>query len=831
MKRFYSLLRQHGFWSSVRLVRHSLSSAGWRTTLGRIRAHLRLARNDPRTNYESDRRAQAGYVRAYARSPLKGRRRMLEDLLQAERGYRGVILYPASYRLEMRQRPEHLLAALADQGWLCLMLTIGGDVPYLRRHGPRLYATNLYEDALAYYRQRDVVLYLTFPGHLYVAKFLQRAYCIYDVLDRMQIFADFGPAMVRDHRELLQQADLVLCSAPPLFEACSEFAKRCLLVPNGVYPEHFASVRSPAPTSPVVVGYYGAISELLDFDLLEAIADLPEVELALAGPVVPFDRTQAVELQTRTDALFARRNVRHHGVVEYEALSGFMQGVHCALVPFLVNADTDAVSPLKLFEYLAAGKPVLATPTRSVQQYAPEVFVGDAAAITARIRDGSWRQTDPERCAALLARHTWPALLRPIEVELEQYVRATAAAAGSIPTRPVAPAKRVDIINISFFDWNGETPYKGGAERYVRDLAFLCQRLGCSVRILQNANFAFTRRFEEIEVIGVPLAREVDFPALSRGFAAQTSDADLVIASPLELACRFFPTRNVIGINHGIHWDTRTACLDTFSLQTFKLVQEALQRTDACVCVDTNFINWVRSFEWRLARQLQYVPNYVDPAQFRAVPKDFYAPRLTVLYPRRLYDPRGFHETLDAFEFLLHGSDALELHLCGQANGADAERARRAVARHGGKLSWYELGLQDVHKAYEKSHIVLVPTMYAEGTSLSCIEGMATNNAVIATNVGGLPNLVLDGFNGLLVRPDTWDIAFALRRLLEDRDLAAQLARNALEVSATLHKERWEQRWTEILGAVIHLPADERPESLAAPTRNGPTLRVAGRAS
>src|SRR5690606_14785979 len=355
MKHIVSLLRQHGLRTSLHHVRRSLRNAGVKTTWNRILAHVRAARSDPRTTYESNRRAQANYVKAYARAPLKTRRRMLDDLLHAEGGHRGVVLYPASYRLEMRQRPEHLLRGLAEDGWLCLMLTIGGDQPVLRRHGPRLYSTNLYEDALACFRHEPVVLYLTFPGHCYVADFLQRAFVVYDVLDRLQIFADFCPAMAKDHRALLARADLVLCSAPPLYEENAPHAARCLLLPNGVWPQDFAGGGRPATERPVVVGYYGAISELLDFDLLDAIADLPDVRLLFAGPVVPFEPNQAVELQTRTDALFARRNVSHRGVIAYEDLAGFLREVHCAIVPFLGNDDTDAVSPLKLFEYLAAG--------------------------------------------------------------------------------------------------------------------------------------------------------------------------------------------------------------------------------------------------------------------------------------------------------------------------------------------------------------------------------------------------------------------------------------------------------------------------------------------
>ncbi|MEO6595656.1 MAG: glycosyltransferase [Planctomycetota bacterium] len=786
----------------LRDVYKSCQEVGVRGTWTRIRGRLKRGRVDPKTLYENNHRSQEEYFRAYFRAPLKTRRKALEDLLHAERGYRAVILYPASYRLELRQRPEHVLRAFAADGYLCLMLTIGGDAPIVRRHGPRLYATNLFEDALAYFRNTRVVLYLSFPGYRYLSSLMPRAILIYDVLDRMEIFANYCSAMGRDHAALRSAADLVMCSAPPLYEETAPGTKRCLLVPNGVYAEDFAATVAPPSPPPVVVGYYGAITELLDFDLLDAIADIEEVRLALAGPVTAFKPDRAIEVQTRVDALLARRNVRHHGVLAYEDLSGFLAETHCAIVPFIVNSETDAVSPLKLFEYLAADKPVLATPTANVKQFTREIFVGAREAIVERIRSGRWREVDRQGASELVQRHSWTALLRPVKAVLDELQPAASRSTVELTEKP-----KVDIININFFDWNGETVYKGGAERYVHDLAKLCERMGCSVRILQNANFDFVRRFRDIEVIGLPLVKQLDFPALSKGFAEHTREADLVIASPLELACRFFPTRKVIGINHGIHWDARTTRIETFSTRIFDLIQESLQRCDECVCVDTNFINWVRSFEWRMAQHLHFLPNYVDLAEFRPVAKNFGDSRLTVLYPRRLYDPRGFHETLDAFAFLMQSTDSLDLHLCGQATGADADRARRAIAMHPERIRWYELPMEQMPEAYAKSHIVLVPTMYAEGTSLSCIEAMATNNAVITTNVGGLPNLVLDGFNGLVIRPDTWDLVAALKRLVGDRDLTARLARNASGVAQSLGKERWEQSWARVIESVLPLPA------------------------
>ena len=59
---------------------------------------------------------------------------------------------------------------------------------------------------------------------------------------------------------------------------------------------------------------------------------------------------------------------------------------------------------------------------------------------------------------------------------------------------------------------------------------------------------------------------------------------------------------------------------------------------------------------------------------------------------------------------------------------------------------------------YSKTDIVLIPTFFSEGTSLSCLEAMSSGRIVVATNIGGLNDIVIDNFNSLLAKPTTKDI-------------------------------------------------------------------------
>ena len=804
-------------------VLQSLAQNGLRPTLAKVSRFMASGppaglgpRAKPNEIYKYTRDSQDRYVRAYAQLPSKTRRRVLEEMLHAEAGHRGVVIYPATHTLKLRQRPEHVLQSLADDGYLCLILKIGGNQATLHQRGVRLYESNLYEDVLAYFRDAPVTVYVTAPMHRYVAELMPQAFVIYDVLDKTEIFANYCTAMVADHEAMLKRADLVLCSSSALYADVVKRCRHACLIPNGVFPADFTPSVAPPDPPPLVIGYHGAISELLDFDLLDSLAALPGVELVLAGPVAAFAAARRDGLVTRTEALFARANVTHLGVLGYDEIKDYMGRIHCGLIPFLVTSATDVVSPLKFFEFVAAGKPVLATPTRTMTEYADVVLVGDAAALVTAVTGGHWNKRDPSRCVELIRRHTWTELTVPVKSALD-------AREYRLPATPKAPAAtRVDIVNFNFFDWHGESVYKGGAERYVCDVARLCKGMGLPVRILQNAHAPFERNFLGIDVVGVPIVDKMDLRRMSRGYVPITADSGLIVASPLDLASELDPGKRVIGINHGIHWDGRANRAFNFDPAAHRPILEALRVADACVCVDTNFINWVRTIDWALAQHLDYIPNYVDGDQFSPALKDFAAPRVVALYPRRLYEARGLNETLEAFDFLLPRHANLDLHLCGQASPEDAERTRHFVARHPGRVSWYELDMDDMSQAYARSHIALIPTAYSEGTSLSCIEAMATRNAVIATNVGGLPNLIIDGFNGLLIRPDTWDLVRAVERLLEDRELATTLAQNALDVSRAFGKARWAQQWEALIRSVMQLPDQRQRPGEPAQSPNMP---------
>ena len=379
---------------------------------------------------------------------------------------------------------------------------------------------------------------------------------------------------------------------------------------------------------------------------------------------------------------------------------------------------------------------------------------------------------------------------------------------------------RVDIVNFNFLDWDGERLFTGGAERYVLELVRLLDALGFAPRIVQNANRPFSRVVEGVTVAGIPAATSMDLAAMSAGFAPVVRDAALVIASPVDLAIGLASPAPVIGINHGIYWDYPNNHIEVHPPQEDRRIVDAVRACAACVCVDSNFPNWLRCFDADAAARVRRIANFVDLDRFRAVDKRFDG-RLEILFPRRLCLERGFRDVVEAFDLLLPRHPGLDLHLCGEGPAEDEAIAGELVARHPGRVRWSRLAMDEMPLAYAASHVVLVPTVFAEGTSLSCLEAMATRNAVVTTSVGGLPDLTIDGWNAVVIAPGASGIVAAIEQLLADRGWAERLAVNALTVVPAFARSRWAAQWQHVLHEVLPFVPD-------APAIQAPAIAAEG---
>jgi glycosyltransferase involved in cell wall biosynthesis len=101
-------------------------------------------------------------------------------------------------------------------------------------------------------------------------------------------------------------------------------------------------------------------------------------------------------------------------------------------------------------------------------------------------------------------------------------------------------------------------------------------------------------------------------------------------------------------------------------------------------------------------------------------------------------------------------------------------------------------------KVYNASDVVIIPSLFSEGTSLSALEAMACGKSVVASNIGGINDIIINGYNGFLVSPNVKEFAKAITLLYLDEELRKAISTEALKIAHKVYnKDRWRNQIIE----------------------------------
>jgi len=196
-----------------------------------------------------------------------------------------------------------------------------------------------------------------------IATVLPNSRVIYDCMDHHEGFGTTRAEVLSLETVLLQNADLTITTSAWLDQFVSPYAKRRALIRNAGDFDHFG--RRPAVTysdseGRSIIGYYGAIAEWFDQDLIKAVAlRFPACCILLIG-------ADTVNAQSNLALL---PNIKFIGEVPYEALPHYLYSFDVCLIPFKVIPLTLATNPVKVYEYLSAGKPVVSVDLPEMKQF------------------------------------------------------------------------------------------------------------------------------------------------------------------------------------------------------------------------------------------------------------------------------------------------------------------------------------------------------------------------------------------------------------------------------------------------------------------------------
>lgn len=360
----------------------------------------------------------------------------------------------------------------------------------------------------------------------------------------------------------------------------------------------------------------------------------------------------------------------------------------------------------------------------------------------------------------------------------------------------------------TFFDYDGSNYYSGGAERYLVDLHEVCKNLGYNMDIYQNANFPYMRKFRNINVIGMkakdmPINYSLEYiTEQSKNYSCMTKYFSKLHIYSAFYECFPYCSSPSIGISHGIAWDNR-GCVKTngidFWNRNYRMIESAFM-CDKMVSVDTNTANWFQTIDFNLGNQkIKVIPNYVDTNEFKPQNDLKKKDKIVITYPRRLYEPRGMYLLLNIVDKLFKEYKNIEIHFVGKGFDEDVNKIKEKMKKYPNRLFCYSSTPEKMNEIYKKTDISLIPTIYSEGTSLSCLEAMATENIVISTRIGGLCDLIIDNYNGYLIEPTEEDLYNKLKYVLDNYDKQEIIKKRARESAETFNKNTWAQKWKNVI--------------------------------
>ncbi|MDD2400601.1 MAG: glycosyltransferase family 4 protein [Clostridia bacterium] len=355
----------------------------------------------------------------------------------------------------------------------------------------------------------------------------------------------------------------------------------------------------------------------------------------------------------------------------------------------------------------------------------------------------------------------------------------------------------IAIFVPNLLTWNGKKPIIGGLEKYVLALAELLTSMNYFVSFHQNAYKDFKTTYLNWPIYG--------YKADPHHLQATTTRMEKSITGRVlysSIAQQVYYRPGSICISHGVWWELPSSTPSSARKFYETLVASALNQANLIVSCDYNFLNVSRAIYPNLAdKKIRVIPNFVDSQQFSPRKKD-HIKHLRILYPRRISPERGFSILINVITPLLAEYDNIEFQFAIDTNFP--ENLKHFQAWHENEVNKERILLchpdfQSMPKVYDAADIVVIPSLYSEGTSFSCLEAMAMGKAIIATNVGGLTNLIIDGYNGLLIHPSQESLFQALRFLINNHPTRSYLGANALATSQAFGRDIWEARWSECI--------------------------------
>lgn len=367
---------------------------------------------------------------------------------------------------------------------------------------------------------------------------------------------------------------------------------------------------------------------------------------------------------------------------------------------------------------------------------------------------------------------------------------------------------KVVILYNNFYDLTRAKISVGGIQTYLRNLCDILSENGVEPYIFQFADRNFEIQIDGINVVGINVKsigsyRRKKKKLLDYVWTIVNKDEDLLLFASESV---LMPTKKIktVCIQHGVEWDKPTDRKWGIASSCRSLCKHIgqyrrlfmMSKVDKLVCVDYNFVNWYRAAFPDLKIDYKVILNFSKLPESSRKPNGESREKTSIIFARRFFRYRGTRLFATAIKRVLEKYPDIKVTIAGE--GPD-EKYLKSVLGSCNEISFISYSAAESLSIHSKHDIAVVPTMGSEGSSLSLIEAMAAGCATICTDVGGMTNIVINGINGIMIRPNADDLFGTLCTLIENPNLRENIAEAGRKtVLGALSFERWKEQWVEV---------------------------------
>ncbi len=338
------------------------------------------------------------HIKDFLRKKILEKTPVFKESVDIYEHNRSIIVFPNIPWGYRKQRPQHIFSGLAKRNFNIFYISpITSNMEYIsniekniyeiriktRTHGNVLRDFNLdylnqkdFFDSinrlLKKYIKKDTYIFVEHPVWKDVVFNFKKGKIVYDLMDLYSGFPEAKEELIKGEEELISRSNIVLTTADNLYEYAKRLNSNVFMVKNGCEYEYFSKLRKNGEleslTDRPIIGYFGAINSWFDVKSLEyVVKNNMDKYFVFIGSI----NTNS------TRRLYRYKNVFFLGEIPYERLTGYLAYFDVCLIPFVLNDLIKSTNPVKFYEYISSGKPVVSIRLPELEEYSDICYLYD----------------------------------------------------------------------------------------------------------------------------------------------------------------------------------------------------------------------------------------------------------------------------------------------------------------------------------------------------------------------------------------------------------------------------------------------------------------------